>query len=65
MDSNTINLINNYYNLHKQLRSGLRPTDNKIFTLSHFDMELAKSIIEEFGEDVGLKLGNVLIASLK
>ncbi len=63
--SNTINLVKNYYNLCKELRSGHRPTDNEIFTLAHFDIELAKNIIEEFGEDVGLKLGNVLVASLK
>lgn len=65
LHSNTINIINNYYNIRKELQSGHRPTDSEIFTLTHFDIELAKNIIEEFGEDVGLKLGNVLVASLK
>lgn len=63
--SNIINLINNYYNIRQKLKSEYRPTDDEIFTLTHFDIELAKNIIEEFGEEVGLKLGNVLVASLK
>jgi len=63
--SNTINLINSYYNLCKELRSRSRPTDDGIFTISHFDMKLAISIIEEFGEDIALKLGKILVGSLE
>lgn len=61
----TITTINSYYALCKNLKKGYKPTDDELFTVSHLDIKLARSIIEEFGENVALKLGKVLVASLQ
>ena len=61
ISSNTINIINKYYNL-----VGLdhEPTVEEKGFVRNFELELAKSMINEFDESKLRKVANIILASI-
>lgn len=65
-ESKTIQTINKYYNTLKKVRTPpFEHTEEDIFCISYPEIELAKSIIQDYGTQVSKKLGKVLLGSLE
>jgi len=52
-----------YSILREKCNNNERLTNDEIFTLSHFELELAQCIIKDFNEDMAFKLGKILTAT--
>ena len=60
-NSKTINTIQGYYNLINRDFNDLN--EDERFYYRNVEIDLAKSIIQEFGDESGKKLGKILLAA--
>lgn len=63
-NSKTIETINRYYSVIEKARKETISHDEE-FLLIYPELDLAKNIIQEFGEDLAENLANVILSVVK
>lgn len=63
-DSKTINSVTKFYDIIKPANKPNVSEDDKFFACN-IGVELAKSIIQEFGESEAIKMANVVLSITK